>query len=263
MGKEGVERKALRGGVALGAAGAIAIAITASIGAEALGGALSLGCASPPDPTPDPMSDAGHGCSIPFLGDPSKDPEIELIALDAQGKSVPVKDGDAVAMVLPIQGGRVIFTGVRATNVDPCGVKIAGALRDLETKQARPDIRTVNLTPTVDGFGVSDPEDLSSFANVPVCPNQWSKTDLFGATYELSVTLVDRDKRTFTRAAKVRPACAEPDNFAECACICKGGYVLGEACDASDGGNPDGGSGDGGDSGDGGNAGDGGSHAGP
>jgi hypothetical protein len=260
MGHDGVNREALPRRTAQGAARVVVIALAAALAAEGIGigigGALSLGCGSPPNPTPD----AGPpGCGIPFLGDPRREPELELIALDAQGKSAPVKDGDAVAMILPIQGGRVIFTGVRATNVDPCGVKIAGALRDLATRQARPDIRTVNLTPTGDGWGVSDPEDLSSFANVPVCPNQWSKTDLFGATYELSVTLIDRDKRTFTRAAKVRPACAELDNFAECTCICKGGYVLGEACDASDGGNPDGGSGDGGDGVD---AGDGGSQEG-
>ena len=28
------------------------------------------------------------------------------------------------------------------------------------------------------------------------------------------------------------PECGQPENLAECLCICKGGYVLGESCDA-------------------------------
>lgn len=209
---------------------------------------LSWGCSAEPPPVP---ADAGPSCPLPFLGDKDRPPEIELTALRADRTSAPVSDGDTVAMIFPPQGGRVIFAGVRATNIDPCGVKLAGALRDLVTMQVRVDARTINLQPSGDGWGRSDDTDISSFANVPVCPNQWAKADLYGNEYELKIVLADRHEHTVTKSAKVIPSCAEPEYLADCSCICKGGYVLGERCEEPDGGSNggDAGSGDGGDSG--------------
>jgi hypothetical protein len=201
---------------------------------------LCWGCSGEPPPPPPPPDD-GPSCPLPFLGDKEKTPEMELIVLRADSTSAPLRDGDTVAMIFPPQGGRVIFAGIRATNIDPCGVKLAGALRDPVTKQVRVDGRTINLTPSGDGWGGSDDADISSFANVPVCPNQWAKADLFGNEYELSLVLEDRHDHTLTRTVKVIPSCAEPEYAAECACICKGGYVLGEKCDVPDGGSDDGG----------------------
>lgn len=214
----------------------------------------ATGCAADPQPpvdagdagaggSPD-AGDAGpHHCTFGFLGDPTKDPELELIALGADGVSSPIKDGDTIALIFPIQGGRVIFAGARATNLAACGVQLAGAVRDLTSMQVRIDSRTVNLRPTGDGWGVSDDDDQSSFANVPLCPNQWSDTDVFATEYQLIITLTDRDQRTVTKTAKVKPACAEPDHAAECFCTCQGGYVLGQKCDggAPDAGDPEGG----------------------
>jgi hypothetical protein len=204
---------------------------------------LSSGCSAEPPPVPD---DAGPSCPLPFLGDKKRTPEIELIALRADRTSAPVRDGDEVAMIFPPQGGRVIFAGVRATNIDPCGVKLAGALRDLQTMQVRVDARTINLMPSGDGWGRSDDTDISSFANVPVCPNQWAKADLYGNEYELKIVLEDRHDHSVIKSAKVILSCAEPENVAECRCICKGGYVLGEPCDDRDGGSDGGDGGDGG-----------------
>jgi len=99
--------------------------------------------------------------------------------LGTNGVSTPVQSGGTVPLVTPPQGGRVIFLGVRATNVDPCAVKITGAIRDPATKQVRVDARTVNLSPSGDGYGVSVDSSISSFANVPVCPNEWASTDAF------------------------------------------------------------------------------------
>lgn len=191
-------------------------------------GVVVSGCSSEPTDPPD----GGLLCPYPFYGDKTKTPEIELTARGVDGVSRVVKDGDEVAMIFPPQGGRVIFAGVRATNIASCGVTLSGAVRDLTTKQLRLDARTVNLSPLADaaGYGGSDDEDLSTFANVPVCPNQWSVTDLYGHEYEMSIAVTDRDKRTATKTAKVIPTCAEPMNLDECLCICKGGYMLGEMC---------------------------------
>jgi hypothetical protein len=213
---------------ALGRAVIVMIAAAASALTLGLG---SSGCG--PEPTP-PSSDAGPDaktCTLAYLGDKTKDPELELIALGADYMSSAIADGAKVALLFPPQGGRVVFVGVRATNLDPCAVKLAGAMRDVTSKQVRIDTRTINLEPADDGWGQSSEGDIASFANVPMCPNQWSNTNIYGTEYEVEVTLTDRDKRKVTKTIRVTPECSEPALSAECTCICKGGYVLGEMCD--------------------------------
>src|SRR5207237_406960 len=86
--------------------------------------------------------------------------------------------------------------------LDPCGAKINGALRDLASGQTTVDGRTLNLDVGGDGWGKSSDEDISSFANISACPNNWSKTDIDGPGYELAVTVTDRDKRKATKARR-------------------------------------------------------------
>jgi hypothetical protein len=185
------------------------------------------GCPEETQPNDD---DAPPSCTLAFLGDQSKDPSIELIYFGADQMDHPLVDGGEIDLIFPPQGGRVLFVGVRATNVDPCGVKLTGALRDTSTGQVRLDTRTVNLRDDGSGFGASTPGDIASYANVPVCPNQWSARDAFGESFELEVALTDLRDRTATEVVQVKPRCAEPANEAECLCICQGGYVLGQQC---------------------------------
>jgi hypothetical protein len=182
-----------------------------------------LGC--PDEPPPEPP-----GPCAPFLGDREAEPEIEITALGVDSISAPITDGDTVNIVTPPQGGRVIFIGVRATNLCATGAVITGALRDPPTMAPTVDKRTVNLRAGDDGWGSSVDTDISTFANVPVCPNQWSSRDIYDQDYELIVVVTDKDERTATRTIVVRPTCAEPDTRTECLCICKAGYVLGEPC---------------------------------
>jgi hypothetical protein len=214
----------------------------------------SLPACQPSPAAPDGGS-GGHptGCTLAFLGDESKAPEVQPLALGPDMTAVPLHAEDMVLLAFPPQGGRVIFAGVRATNLDPCGVELGGALRDETTQQVRLDTRTVNLRPGGDGWGASDPTDISTFANVPVCPNEWSKTNLYGTEYQLELTVTDRAGRTVTLKLPVTPECSEPVSAAVCRCICMGGYVLGESC-APDGGTGDGGT-DGGGTSDGGTSG--------
>lgn len=196
---------------------------------------VSLALAAACGPSPAPSSDAGadaepHGCTTGFVGDASKDVEIAITVIGTSPTATLVNEGDVVPVIFPPQGGRVIFAGARAKNLDACGVTLTGAVRDLATKQVRVDARTVNLLPAADGFVETDPTDFSTFSNVPVCPNQWSDTDIFGTEYELEITIADRAGRTATKTLRVTPECAEPDRKAECLCICKAGYVLGETC---------------------------------
>lgn len=210
-----------------------AIALIAAASGALLLSAGASGCGPDPTPPVDAGADAKVGCTLPFIGDATQPTEIEIIALKADYTSVPVAAGDSVALLFPPQGGRVIFAGVRARNVDPCNLQLSGAVRDLDTAQLRVDARTINLEATSDGWGRSSDADIASFANVPMCPNQWSKTNIYGTKYELEVSITDRAKHTTTKKVTVTPACAEPENEAECTCICRGGYVLGESCNGT------------------------------
>lgn len=217
---------------------------TASTGRAALRAAAVIiaalaaaGCG--PD-LPEQPADAGPDaapCAAGFLGDPAGDAAMEIIALGVEAASAVVEEGGEVALILPPQGGRVIFAGVRATNVDACGAKITGVLRETSSGKIQIDARTVNLKAFGDGWGGSSDTDISTFANIPICPNQWASQDAFGKEYELEVSLKDRGERTVKKTVRVTPACAEPANEAQCLCICKGGYVLGEMC-VDDGGTP-------------------------
>lgn len=190
----------------------------------------ALGCGPAEETAADAGPDASPSCKLGFLGDPGLDPAIELISLGADGTSAPIEEGSSVALIFPPQGGRVIFAGVRATNVDACGVTLGGSLRDPQNGKITFDERTVNLKPLGDVWGASVDSDISTFSNIPVCPNQWSATDAFGSEYDLTVKVRDKGGRTVEKTTRVIPACAEPENEEQCRCICKQGYVLGEVC---------------------------------
>lgn len=184
--------------------------------------------------------DAASSCPTGFLGDPSKEPVIELRALKADGTDVPLKDGDDLAVLFPPQGGRVAFVGVRATNIDGCGVQVIGALRDPLSQQVRVDGRTLNFRRDADGWGstgrgtttnIEDSDAIGDYSNVPLCPNQWADQDVFDKPFKVEVKITDKRKKTAFASVTVTPRCAEPGmKEVACKCLCRRGYVLGEAC---------------------------------
>lgn len=211
------------------------------------------------DPEPseagaDADTDAGPSiCPTGFLGDPTKEPVIELRALRTDGTDVPLAEGDDLAIIFPPQGGRVAFLGVRATNVDGCAMQIIGALRDPLSQRVMIDGRTVNLTREADGWGttgrgakltnIEDSQAIGDYSNVPLCPNSWADQDIFDKPFEVEVVVTDRRKRKASKRVTVTPRCAEPGaKETACRCLCKKGYVLGESC-GEDAGAPDGGPG--------------------
>ncbi|MBI5498063.1 MAG: hypothetical protein HY904_23880 [Deltaproteobacteria bacterium] len=181
-------------------------------------------------------------CQLPFAGDPRQAAELEVTVLDEHYRASALLDGGALPMMFPPQGGRVAFVGVRARNVDPCQARLTGVLRDTMTRQVRLDARTVNLRATDGGWAQSAETNITTFANIPLCPNQWTERDLHGNPFDLEVTLEDRDGRHLQQTLRVTPYCAEPESLADCLCTCRGGYRLGQSCNV-DGGAPDGGGG--------------------
>ncbi len=195
---------------------------------------LSLGCA---DSSGAGGAGSGTGgavgttCKLPNLGDPTQDIQLDLVELDANQSIVTLAEGADVDLVTPPQGGRVVFVGVHATNLSPCGVTLAGSLKDTASGKLMLDSRTVNLKVGTDGYGSSVDSNISTFANIPVCPNQWSSVNAFDVPYELTVKLTDAGGRSASKTLHVTPRCAETGMLkTECTCICKAGYVLGQPC---------------------------------
>ncbi len=188
---------------------------------------LLTGCPGETNPTPD----GGPSCSGGFLGDESQDPVMEILIRREDGVSVVATEGGDAPLIFPPQGGRVVFAGVRATNLSAC-VTINGSVKDTTSGQVRIDNRSALLVkdPQDPAWGRSDDDDISSFSNVPLCPNAWASTDVYDHPFELTINLVDRDKRSVTKTVTVVPTCTEPGFEAECLCICKHGYMLGEVC---------------------------------
>jgi hypothetical protein len=189
--------------------------------------ALVVACSSAPEETGEvPIA----GCTLEFLGDRDKPIEMELVYLDAEDALHPLEDGATLPMIVPPQGGWVVFVGARATNVDPCGLTIKGVLRDPGNEQVRVDERTTRLEPLGDGWGGPIEGDISTFSNVPTCPNQWASVDLPGNPIELTYAMTDRGGRTAKRTITVVPECAEAAFKNSCSCQCRANYVLGESC---------------------------------
>lgn len=211
-------------------------------GAVATLALASAGCSSSTTGATEPVDGGTDGktCAAGFLGDGGA-PTLELDVLQSDGTVVPVVQGDTVPLEFPPQGGQVIFVGIRATNVEGCALQLTGALRDLATQEVRVDSRTIDLLPTGDGWGVSGLSGMASaanFANVPVCPNEWSSTNIYGNVYGLEVTAQDTKGHMVTQKIHVTPQCSEPALMEECLCECQAGYVLGQACNVGPGGSP-------------------------
>lgn len=200
---------------------------------------LFSACSPPPDPPADGGVPIG-GCRLPYVGDPKAPMEVDVVALDPDYKFMSITEGSDISLMNPPQEGRVLFVGVRARNVNPCGVRLSGALRDPISQQVRLDSRIINLQVTEDGYGQSDVTDIFTFANIPACPNQWSDQDLMDVPYTLIVSLTDGDDRKVTRELQVTPRCNEPGQIEGCRCKCDADYVLGMMCSAVDGGLSDG-----------------------
>ena len=168
----------------------------------------------------------------------SKPVDFDFIAVNASFETVPLADGGTISLIQPPQGGRVLFVGVRATNVDGCGLQLTGALRDEKTQQVRFDTRTINLIPTGDGWGVTGMIGanvsglVSNFSNVPVCANSWSTSNVNGSDYGLEVTVTDRGGRKLEKTIHVTPVCDTPDDAVDCACLCRADYDPTAQCPA-------------------------------
>jgi hypothetical protein len=200
---------------------------------SALIAVASVGCA-PHGAANTNGGDGGPACA-PYFGDPSAPAQIELTALKDYKDEVPLADGDDLSILFPPQGGRVIFVGIRAKNVDGCELELSGDLRDTQNNRSSVDTRIVDLQGDGGGFGASGviadggSAVIANYANITVCPNEWASTDLFDQTFTLEVSIQDRRGKTASKSIRVVPRCVA-SGPPTCACICAHGYVLGQSC---------------------------------
>jgi hypothetical protein len=179
----------------------------------------------------------GGGDPTCFVGSPGATPEIQLIHRTDDGFRV-MSDGDAIPIVTPPQGGKVILPGVRARNLR-CTVQITATLVDpCDAATISLESRPIVLAEGDDGWAVpADPVSLSSYANLQTCPRPGAGRDLEGEEYRLRIQVRDEEGRQAAAEMRVTPTCGEDFALVECQCECDRDYQLGQACEAE----PDGG----------------------
>lgn len=193
---------------------------------------LLLLAACPTKPPPKPT-----GCTTPFQGDATQPIQIQLLTINSEGVAGPLGDCGELELVEPPQGGRVVYVGLRATNLDPCSTNIEAALLAPDGSIAGGaglDIRTVTLEAVAGQPGwvqTSPAGDLTgsgfaAFSNVSVCANT-TGIDIQDVPSTLQVILTNREGRKGTKTAKVVARChdnPDPVKEADCYCLCSANY---------------------------------------
>lgn len=184
---------------------------------------LAAACGDPPSP-------CTGDCSAPIV--------VQAMGMfDYQ--PVDLADGSMVSIMPPLQGGYVIYVGVRAQNVHGLTAQVTAAVRDTATPRVLTlEHRPVRLLPSADGW--ARPESgYQDLANVAVC-SVTEAVDFDQATWRLEVTLEDEDGRTGETAVLIRPVCSNDDQLG-CECACDSERPKSGECavDPVDGGVPD------------------------
>jgi hypothetical protein len=173
------------------------------------------------------------------VGDPEAEPEVQLIYRTAGGVAAPLLDGGTLDIQTPPQGGKVVFVGMRVRNVVVCQAFLQAALRDTCTPRVFGiESRPIAWRLAADGFAEpAQPEQISDYANVPVCPNATLAHDIDGHPAWVEVRLYERSGRVTERIVQVVPTCEADLDPALCRCECDSDYVAGRECPSD----PDGG----------------------
>jgi hypothetical protein len=153
------------------------------------------------------------------------------------GEFVELRDGDALPLVTPPQGGHVSFVFARARNVDPCRMQIGATLRSPRTMRIiTEESRSISMRPLPTGWAEPNLADISSAANVPMCPD-YHEEAIVDTEYTLEVRLEERNSGRSGKAIRtVVPRCLEDDAYrnALCRCECRANYTLGSCANPFD-----------------------------
>lgn len=160
------------------------------------------------------------------IGDLSAPPEIEIVHLDATNTMFKTQAMDRVPLQAPPQGGWIVLLGARARNIDGCRVALKTVLVDACTNAViKLDDRPTLLEIGSDGWGTSS---LTTFGNLPVCPQATATRDLHDVPYVVTVILEDADGKRAEAQRTIVPTC--PPSTPLCNCQCARDYVIGSEC---------------------------------
>jgi hypothetical protein len=157
--------------------------------------------------------------TCPF-GDQSKPIELHLVARDNNGGLLDITESSTVPLLLAPQGGYVAFVGVRATNLDGCGLQLSASIRDdaCTKKLLTLETRPVDLTAGANGLAEPEsPVDLFNFANLASCPIAGLDRPVDGPIYLLHAAVMDHAGKMGEVQAHVTLSCMG-DMLCECAC---------------------------------------------
>lgn len=160
------------------------------------------------------------------IGHPGEPVELEIVHLDAEDLVYTTQPDEQVPLLPPPQGGFILLLGARATNLDGCNLQLTTSFRDpCSDEIIKIDQRPTILEDTGDGWGITS---LSSYGNLPLCPQVTSVHDLHDQPYIISVALRDLDGNQGEKELRVVPVC--PPDAPLCTCQCDHNYVVGGAC---------------------------------
>ncbi len=189
---------------------------------HALATALLIGCGGGGSATPDAR------VAVPCpIGDLSAPAEMEIVHLDEHGTVIETQPMQAVPLIAPPQGGWIVLLGVRARNIDCRPALITALIDACDNQPLNVDRRPTQLNVGSDGWGVSS---LTSFGNLPVCPQLTAARDLYGVPYTVTVAIEDASGQSATSSLTVVPTCL--DGNPRCSCECNHDYVVGASCTA-------------------------------
>jgi hypothetical protein len=169
-------------------------------------------------------ADAGaRPCPIGDLAAPA---ELEIVHLDGSNAVIHTQAMAQVPLLPPPQGGWIVLLGARARNLDGCNATLTTVLIDgCDQQIIKVDKRPTRLEPGADGWGTST---VTTFGNLPVCPQLTAKRDLHDVPYNVQVVVEDPGGQKASATLAVVPVC--PPGDALCTCQCDRDYVIGSSC---------------------------------
>ena len=202
--------------------------------------AAVIGCAAEAPP-----SDlASSVCGVGYLGDPAAPMVLELYYLGVDLLPHELPPCGAIDIVEPPQGGRVLFVGVRATNLDPCHASLGGQIRDpSDGTILGSQMRSTEFQPIAgrSGWGITsrgagEMNDFSYTSHIAVCPNRSeSGHDIQQQPALLEIEVIDMSGKRGRVSQRVIPRCAEPGTtkHALCECLCQADYSAAKCRDVT------------------------------
>ena len=171
-----------------------------------------------------PVADAAD-CTF---GDPTAPLQLALFYNQAQGGIAPLTDMTQVPLVVPDQGGYVLYVDVHAYNLASCTLKLTTVMRDVCSNAIVVfETRTAMFKHYSDGWAI--PVTVASEGTIDACPPVGATRDINDQPYRIEVTAEDPLGRQAQAAVTIVPVC---NGDTICECECNKDYTLGGACPA-------------------------------